>query len=981
MVSAMAANLVTMAMCVLAGFAALPRAAEAGNPGLIRIPVGLILSPQSEHMNLSFRYALKLANVKEGRLMFDPVDEFTDIDNSFDLERAICSELSKGIFVLIGDTTTASLPTAQAFTDIFHMPMLTPSFPMPHNVASETNHYQVYMHPGHMKAVYDIIKYYKWDTVYYLIVSDEGLPNLERLFILLGPQSAKSTFNIIPRFISHDNSTAKKQLESVDGEEDKITPRRLIVDCQTLEATQRIMDLLAEIKMTTKYYHYVIASFASEQLNMSTFGHDGANVTGLRILERSGRALRDFYNGGDWGGMVSRTLGIPAAKQRTLMYDAALIYDSVRVINKAFTRMLTEYPNALKSNFRRGEVYNNGSRGIGDCDMNEVVPWERGEVILDYIKQVVIHDGLTGTIAFDERGRRINYTIHVWEFTLNREKAWIGEWTSRMGFRNLRPNIYRDKDNYVFENKTKYITSILEDPYLMLKKDDNGNAIEGLEGNERYQGYCADLAEMIANKVQFKYEIRLVADNQYGTEMENGEWNAWSRELRNGEVDMAIAGMTITAARESVVDFSKPFMSLGISIMIMEPEKPKPGVFSFMNPLSYEIWMCIIFAMIGVSVVLFLVSRFSPYEWRVEYTGNGPEIVNDFNIFNSLWFSLGAFMQQGCDISPRSISGRIVGSVWWFFTLIMISSYTANLAAFLTVERMTAPIESADDLAKQMEIQYGTYQGGSTFRFFKKSTLPTYKRMWSFMSTQKPSVFTESTKAGIERVRKSKGTYAFLLESTTNEYENNRKPCTTIKVGSDLDSKGYGVATPLGSDLREKITFAVLKLREDGDLQKLRTRWWYDNTECFDRETAKDSAQSNELTLNNFAGIFYILIGGLVFSIITAVIEFIYRSVSKHRSINALFFQDTVQSNELNMMNVAGIFYILIGGLVLSMLAAVAEFVYRSRDEANESKQSLMATMKQKMQMSLRGNMDVSEAEETTEQDTRGAASSSVSSF
>ena len=70
----------------------------------------------------------------------------------------------------------------------------------------------------------------------------------------------------------------------------------------------------------------------------------------------------------------------------------------------------------------------------------------------------------------------------------------------------------------------------------------------------------------------------------------------------------------------------------------------------------------------------------------------------------------------------RSMSGRVVGSVWWFFTLIIISSYTANLAAFLTVERMLTPIESADDLAKQTEIQYGTLDSGSTQNFFKVST-------------------------------------------------------------------------------------------------------------------------------------------------------------------------------------------------------------------------------------------------------------------
>jgi glutamate receptor, ionotropic, invertebrate len=57
--------------------------------------------------------------------------------------------------------------------------------------------------------------------------------------------------------------------------------------------------------------------------------------------------------------------------------------------------------------------------------------------------------------------------------------------------------------------------------------------------------------------------------------------------------------------------------------------------------------------------------------------------------------------------------------MWWFFTLIMISSYTANLAAFLTVERMDSPIESAEDLAKQMKIKYGSVKGGSTVAFFR----------------------------------------------------------------------------------------------------------------------------------------------------------------------------------------------------------------------------------------------------------------------
>ena len=62
---------------------------------------------------------------------------------------------------------------------------------------------------------------------------------------------------------------------------------------------------------------------------------------------------------------------------------------------------------------------------------------------------------------------------------------------------------------------------------------------------------------------------------------------------------------------------------------------------------------------------------------------------------------------------------RILAGVWWFFTLILISSYTANLAAFLTVTRMESEIASAEDLAAQTRIKYGTLKEGATASFFK----------------------------------------------------------------------------------------------------------------------------------------------------------------------------------------------------------------------------------------------------------------------
>ena len=63
-----------------------------------------------------------------------------------------------------------------------------------------------------------------------------------------------------------------------------------------------------------------------------------------------------------------------------------------------------------------------------------------------------------------------------------------------------------------------------------------------------------------------------------------------------------------------------------------------------------------------------------------------------------------------------------------------------------------------------------------------------------------PGVFVKSQQEGIEKVRR--GRYAFLTESAFANYAASRKPCDLMKVGNNLDSKAYGIATPIGSEIR-----------------------------------------------------------------------------------------------------------------------------------------------------------------------------------
>ncbi|KAG9328452.1 hypothetical protein JZ751_013920 [Albula glossodonta] len=221
------------------------------------------------------------------------------------------------------------------------------------------------------------------------------------------------------------------------------------------------------------------------------------------------------------------------------------------------------------------------------------------------------------------------------------------------------------------------------------------------------------------------------------------------------------------------------------------------------------------------------------------------------------------------ELMPKALSTRIIGGIWWFFTLIIISSYTANMAAFLTVERMESPVESADDLAKQTKIEYGVVKDGATMTFFKKSKVSTFEKMWAFMSSKQNTALVKSNEEGIQRVLKSD--YALLMESTTIDYVV-RRNCNLTRVGGQIDSKGYGIGTPMGSPYRDKVTIAILSILEDGRLHMLKEKWWSGNA-CVDDERR----ETGPLGIQNLGGIFIVLAAGLVLSVFVAVGEFIYK--------------------------------------------------------------------------------------------------------
>uniref|UniRef100_A0AAY4D6H5 Glutamate receptor n=1 Tax=Denticeps clupeoides TaxID=299321 RepID=A0AAY4D6H5_9TELE len=776
---------------------------------------------------------------------------------------AVCSQYSRGVFAIFGLYDKRSVHTLTSFCSALHISLITPSFP-----TEGESQFVLQLRPSIRGALLSLLDHYDWNRFVFLYDTDRGYSILQAIMEKAGQNGWQVSAICVENF---NDASYRRLLEDLDRRQEK----KFVIDLEA-ERLQNILEQIVSVGKHVKGYHYIVANLGFKDISLERFMHGGANVTGFQLVDFSKPMVIKLMQ--RWNKLDQREY---PGSESPPKYTSSLTYDGVLVMAEAFR------------NLRRQKIDISRRGNAGDCLANPAAPWNQGIDMERTLKQVRIQ-GLTGNIQFDHYGRRINYTMDVFELKSNGPRK-IGYWNDIDKLVLVQNELLLSNDSSALENRTVIVTTIMEGPYVMLKKN-----WELYEGNDQYEGYCVDLASEIAKHIGIKYKISIVPDGKYGArDPETKIWNGMVGELVYGRAEIAVAPLTITLVREEVIDFSKPFMSLGISIMIKKPQKSKPGVFSFLDPLAYEIWMCIVFAYIGVSVVLFLVSRFSPYEWHTEEPEEGTEgqpsdqPPNEFGIFNSLWFSLGAFMQQGCDISPRSLSGRIVGGVWWFFTLIIISSYTANLAAFLTVERMVSPIESAEDLAKQTEIAYGTLDSGSTKEFFRRSKIAVYEKMWSYMKSAEPTVFTKTTAEGVARVRKSKGKYAFLLESTMNEYTEQRKPCDTMKVGGNLDSKGYGVATPKGSQLRTPVNLAVLKLSEAGVLDKLKNKWWYDKGECGPKDSGSKDKSSQALSLSNVAGVFYILVGGLGLAMLVALVEFCYKSRAEAKRMK-------VESAELN---------------------------------------------------------------------------------
>lgn len=870
------------------------------------ITIGALIDDETNNMQAAIRKAVKVVNSHnlEPTTVLRAQTVKVPYGNEFQLSKKLCRLLKSGVAAVIGPTASSSAYHAQSVCDTKEMPYIDTRYDFTSNLPGINLH----PYPRVLANVFvDLVKAWGWKGFSVLYEDSFWLPQVAELLKLYDFKGSTVTLR---RFDLGLNGNYRSVLRRVKLSNDF----NIVIDC-SVKVLPEVLKQAQQVGLLTDKHSIFITSLDLHTLNLEPYQYSGTNMTGIRLVDPT-------------NAMVKVVTELIFAKKETEETDPATKSESVEdeteekddtedtadedasAAEDSTDNDLTPFPMSVQTALAYDAVLLfaeavkdlMGPKGLEminlSCDGTDT--WKNGYSIINYMKTSVVH-GLTGEIKFDNQGLRSEFAVDLIELGLT-GLIKVGTWNSSEGLNISRANIKPhsvDDDAGSLKNKTFIVLTALSDPYGMLRKTP-----AKLTGNDRFEGFGIELIDELSMMLGFNYTFKLQEDSVYGSlNKETGEWNGMIRELIDYRADLAITDLTITSERESGADFTMPFMNLGISILYRKPTKEPPSLFSFMSPFSNEVWLYLGIAYVGVSLCLFLVGRISPSEWDNPYPCvEEPEALeNQFSFRNSMWFTVGALLQQGTEIAPKAPSTRTIASLWWFFTLIMVSSYTANLAAFLTIESITSPINNAEDLANANgAIKYGAKRGGSTFNFFKDAEYGTYKKMYDYMS-QHPELMTSTNTEGLNRVKNEN--YAYLMESTSIEYIVERE-CDVTQIGGLLDDKGYGIAMRKYSPYRSALSEAVLRLQEQGKLTAMKRKWWKEKRGGGKCTTTEDDG-AEELGIANVGGVFVVVILGCCFSSLYGIFEIIvesYKNARKHK----VSFKDEVMAEFRFIMQCTG---------------------------------------------------------------------------
>uniref|UniRef100_H3CJH4 Glutamate receptor n=1 Tax=Tetraodon nigroviridis TaxID=99883 RepID=H3CJH4_TETNG len=382
------------------------------------------------------------------------------------------------------------------------------------------------------------------------------------------------------------------------------------------------------------------------------------------------------------------------------------------------------------------------------------------------------------------------------------------------------------------------------------------------------KGFCIDILKKIAKSVKFTYDLYLVTNGKHGKKI-NGTWNGMVGEVRTFVSDLSTTTIKCIKTTTTINVFPVALKTFYICLNVAST---KPQEEKSRGRKRGNLWERAFLPLVLCSVRGLQSSSFL-FAICFEFCACPPEPGGpSFTIGKAIWLLWGLVFNNSVPVqNPKGTTSKIMVSVWAFFAVIFLASYTANLAAFMIQEEYVDQVSGLSDKKFQKPnefsppFRFGTVPNGSTERNIRNN----YRDMHTYMT----SFHQKNVEEALYSLKTGK-LDAFIYDAAVLNYMAGRdEGCKLVTIGSGkvFASTGYGIAIQKDSGWKRAVDLAILMLFGDGEMEELEALWL---TGICHNE--KNEVMSSQLDVDNMAGVFYMLGASMVLSLITFISEHLF---------------------------------------------------------------------------------------------------------
>jgi polar amino acid transport system substrate-binding protein len=322
-------------------------------------------------------------------------------------------------------------------------------------------------------------------------------------------------------------------------------------------------------------------------------------------------------------------------------------------------------------------------------------------------------------------------------------------------------------------------------PLTVGTKDAAPFSMQNSDGS--WDGISIELWREIAEELQLPYEF------------EERDLDGLLAGLEDGSLDVAVAAITITADREARVDFSHPIYSTGLTIAASSSGKGSwaRAAERFLSYRFFEIVGLLAAILLGVGLLVWLFERKRNPE---QFGGSAAH-----GIGSGFWWSAVTMTTVGYgDKAPRTFVGRIIGLLWMFTAIIIVSGFTAAITTALTVSHFESLVRGPKDLPN---VRVGTVAGSTSE---------------NYLSTRHLSYATyPSPLDGLNAVADGH-VDAMVYDAPILRYLISKHFKGRVQALPDrFERQDYGIGLPSKSPLRERINQIILRKITEPEWQRI----------------------------------------------------------------------------------------------------------------------------------------------------------------